>query len=108
MPKAIFINPDDSRTEVEVPVGQSLMRAATAAGIDGIVGDCGGGLTCATCHVLVVDEGFLAQSGDISPNEDQMLEFTAMGRQVNSRLSCQIVMNEALDGVVVRIADPQL
>lgn len=107
MPKVTFINPDESRVELDVPVGTSLMRAATTAGIDGIVGDCGGGLTCATCHVLVQEE-FLPNTPPISPNEDQMLDFTAMGRHATSRLSCQLVMTEDLDGLVVRIADPQL
>lgn len=107
MPKVTFINPDGSTVELDVPVGQSLMRAATAHGIDGIVGDCGGGLTCATCHVLV-EEKFLPETPEITPNEDQMLDFTAMERQPNSRLSCQLVMTEALDGMVVRIADPQI
>ena len=107
MPKVTFINPDESRIELDVPVGTSLMRAATAHGIEGIVGDCGGGLTCATCHVLV-EETFLPDTPPITPNEEQMLDFTAMGRQPNSRLSCQLVMSEALDGLVVRIADPQL
>ena len=107
MPKVTFINPDESRVELDVPVGTSLMRAATAHGIEGIVGDCGGGLTCATCHVLV-EETFLPDTPPITPNEEQMLDFTAMGRQPNSRLSCQLVMTEALDGLVVPIADPQL
>lgn len=107
MPKVTFINPDESRIELDVPAGQSLMRAATAHGIEGIVGDCGGGLTCATCHVLV-QENFLPNTPAVTANEDQMLDFTAMGRQANSRLSCQIVMTEELDGLVVRIADPQL
>jgi 2Fe-2S ferredoxin len=107
MPKVTFINPDDTRVELEVPVGTSLMRAATAHGLDGIVGDCGGGLTCATCHVLVQEE-FLPNTSSMTPNEEQMLDFTALGRQANSRLSCQLVMTEELDGLTVRIADPQL
>ena len=107
MPKAIFINPDETVVEVEVPIGTSLMRAAASNGITGIVGDCGGGLTCATCHV-VVEDGFLEKAPPVSSNEDQMLDFTAMGRQPNSRLSCQLVMTEELDGIVVRVADPQL
>jgi 2Fe-2S ferredoxin len=102
-----FINPDDSKVELDVEIGQSLMRAATAHGIDGIVGDCGGGLTCATCHVLVQEE-FLPHTPEITPNDDQMLDFTAMERSSNSRLSCQLVMTDDLDGLVVRIADPQL
>jgi 2Fe-2S ferredoxin len=107
MPKVTFINSDETRVELEVPVGTSLMRAATAHGLDGIVGDCGGGLTCATCHVLVQEE-FLPNTPSMTPNEEQMLDFTAMGRQTNSRLSCQLVMTEELDGLTVRIADPQL
>jgi 2Fe-2S ferredoxin len=107
MPKVTFINPDESRIELDIPVGTSLMRAATAHGIDGIVGDCGGGLTCATCHVLVEDD-YLDRMPPVLPNEDQMLDFTAMGRSPCSRLSCQLVVTEEMDGLTVRIADPQL
>ncbi|PSJ65277.1 2Fe-2S iron-sulfur cluster-binding protein [Kumtagia ephedrae] len=107
MPKVTFINPDESRIELDIPVGTSLMRAATAHGIDGIVGDCGGGLTCATCHVLVED-GYLDKMPAVQANEDQMLDFTAMGRSPCSRLSCQLVVTEDMDGLTVRIADPQL
>lgn len=107
MPKVTFINPDDSRVELDVPAGTSLMRAATVHGLDGIVGDCGGGMTCATCHVFV-EEAFLDAVPPVSPTEDQMLDFTAAGRKPNSRLSCQLVMSDALDGLTVRIADPQV
>jgi 2Fe-2S ferredoxin len=107
MPKVVFINPDQTRVELDVPVGTSLMRAALANHVAGIVGDCGGGLTCATCHVLV-DEEFLPKTPPMTANEDQMLDFTAMGRQPNSRLSCQLVMQDELDGLTVQIADPQL
>lgn len=107
MPKVTFINPDDSRVDLDVPVGTSLMRAATAHGIEGIVGDCGGGMSCATCHVVVADD-YLPKTPEMTSNEDQMLDFTAMGRQPNSRLSCQLVMTEELDGLTVYIADPQL
>lgn len=107
MPQVTFINPDESTVELDIPVGQSLMRAATAHGIEGIVGDCGGGLTCATCHVTVQEE-FLPAMPTVTPNEDQMLDFTAMPRCGNSRLSCQIVVTDAMDGLIVRIADPQL
>ncbi|WP_231493233.1 2Fe-2S iron-sulfur cluster-binding protein [Paracoccus pantotrophus] len=102
-----FINPDGSQRELEVPVGTSLMHAATSHGISAIVGDCGGGLTCGSCHVYVVEE-FLPKMPPVSLAEDQMLDFTAAERLSNSRLSCQLVMTEAMDGMVVRIADPQL
>jgi 2Fe-2S ferredoxin len=107
MPKAIYLSSDGSRSEVDVAVGTSLMQAAGANCIEGIVGDCGGNLSCATCHVFV-DEGFLDLLPPVSTSEDQMLDYTAAGRQANSRLSCQLVMTEALDGLTVRIADPQL
>lgn len=107
MPRAIFINPDDSRQEVDVEAGTSLMRAATDAGIDGIAGDCGGGLTCATCHVLI-DPAFVDRLDGPTETEEQMLDFTAMGRQPTSRLSCQVIMTELLDGLTVTVADPQV
>jgi 2Fe-2S ferredoxin len=107
VPKAIFISPDETSTEVEVPVGTSLMHAATTHSIDGIVGDCGGAMSCATCHVFV-EPAFVAQLGPLSETESQMLDYTAAPRQPNSRLSCQLVMSESLDGLAVRIADPQL
>lgn len=107
MPRVTFINLDGTRTEIDVPVGQSLMQAAVSNGIESIVGDCGGVLACATCHVLVEEE-FWQHMPPITPNEDQMLDFTAMERRPNSRLSCQLVMTEELDGLMVRIAAPQL
>ena len=107
MPKVVFINPDQTRVELDIPVGTSLMRAAVANGLAGIGGDCGGGLTCATCHVLV-DEEFLPKVPPLMANEDQMLDFTAMGRRPNSRLSRQLVMQDELEGLTVQIADPQL
>jgi len=107
MPIAIFIAPDGTRCEVEVPVGTSLMHAASSNGIDGIVGDCGGVMSCATCHVFVEPE-FLGLLEEPSASETQMLDYTAAPRQPESRLSCQLLMSEALAGLTVRIADPQL
>jgi len=107
MPQVIYLHPDGTRTELEVANGSSLMLAATGHGVDGIVGDCGGVMSCATCHVVVDDAfiGLLPARGD---TENQMLDYTAMPREPNSRLSCQIVMSDALAGICVRIADPQL
>jgi ferredoxin, 2Fe-2S len=106
MPLATFISSDGSRHSVDVALGANLMRAATDNGIEGIVGDCGGAMSCATCHVFV-DDAFSGLLPTMEPNEDQILEYTAAGRQPNSRLACQIVMNDTLAGIVVRIADPQ-
>jgi 2Fe-2S ferredoxin len=107
MPRAIFISPDGSSTEVDVATGNSLMHAATAHGIDGIVGDCGGAMSCATCHVFV-EASFAPMLPEPSTSEAQMLDYTAAPRQANSRLSCQLVMTTELDGLTVYIADPQL
>lgn len=106
MPKAIFILPDQSEVELELAVGTSLMQAATANGIDSIVADCGGAASCATCHVFV-ESDHLERLAEPGPNEEQMLECVAAPRQAGSRLSCQIKMSEELDGIRVRIADPQ-
>lgn len=107
MPRVIYIHPNGERREVDVPVGQNLMLAAASHGIDGIVGDCGGAMSCATCHVLV-ETPFVALLPAPDDTENQMLDYTAMPRAANSRLSCQIVMSDALDGIAVRIADTQL
>jgi len=107
MPKAIFVNPDGSRKEVEVPNGTNLMRAATDNGIIGIIGDCGGLMACATCHVFV-DPQFLSRCSPIIGNEGDMLNYTVAPRRENSRLSCQIVMTDALDGIIVTVAEPQV
>jgi len=107
MPKAIFLLPDSRQVEIDVPVGTSLMRAAADHGIEAIVGDCGGNLSCSTCHVFV-DTPFVDRVPSPSATEDQMLDYTAVERQPNSRLSCQLVMTEELDGLVVRVADRQV
>jgi 2Fe-2S ferredoxin len=107
MPRVIYIHPSGVRDEVEVAIGQSLMLAATANDLNGIVGDCGGVMSCATCHVIV-DDAFTALLPPPVDTEHQMLDYTAAPREAGSRLSCQIVMTDALDGIAVRIADPQL
>lgn len=101
MPKAIFIQSDGSRHKVEIRLGQSLMEAAIRSGVEGILAECGGSAMCATCHCFVE----LAPAGlpPMSEEEDVMLNETATPRQDNSRLSCQIRMEQALDGITVRI-----
>lgn len=104
---ATFINSEAQEFTVEVEAGSSLMRAATTNGIPGIIADCGGTAACATCHVYV-NEDYVDRLPPCSDNEDQMLDCTAADRMPNSRLSCQIIMKEELDGIRVTIADPQL
>ena len=86
--------------------GKSLMQAALSAGIDGIAADCGGSLTCATCHVIV-DAAWLQRLPPMSGDEDAMLAMTATPRTAGSRLSCQITLGTALDGLRVTLPPTQ-
>ena len=105
MPKVTFIEHDGTVHEVQAVAGQSLMRAAVDNGVPGIDADCGGQCACATCHVYV-DPQWLAATGERGEMEQSMLGFAAV-TQDDSRLSCQIVMTDALDGIVVRLPDGQ-
>lgn len=107
MGRVTFIRPGGQSVEVNVENGTSLMRAAIANGVNEIIGDCGGTMSCATCHVLV-EERFLDRLDPQDPAEDEMLDFAAMERRPNSRLACQITMRDDLDDMTVVIADPQL
>ena len=78
------------------------MEAATSADVEGIAADCGGLMTCATCHVYV-DEAFAFLLGAPHADETAMLAFTAEPRQPNSRLSCQITLSSALNGLAVKL-----
>jgi 2Fe-2S ferredoxin len=91
---------------VQCKTGQSLMQAAVAANVDGIEADCGGLMTCATCHVYV-REPHASQLPAPSEDELGMLEFTAAPRKSNSRLSCQIALTEELDGLTVDLPASQ-
>ena len=106
MPKVNFVDTDGSATEVEIPVGWSVMEGAVQNGIDKIVAECGGGCACATCHVFV-DEAWLDKLDDCVDIESDMLECTAEERKPNSRLSCQIKVNENLDGLIVHLPATQ-
>lgn len=93
-------------TTLDVPPGQSLMQAAVAANVAGIEADCGGLLTCGTCHVMV-REPHASLLPPPDADELAMLDFTATARQPQSRLSCQIHLTEALDGLAVDLPDTQ-
>ena len=107
MPKVTYIEHDDTEHPVEVPVGLSVMRGAVNNNVPGIDADCGGECACATCHVYV-DAAWLAQIGApaAGSQEASMLSFAALA-QPNSRLSCQIAVSEALDGLIVRLPEGQ-
>ena len=82
------------------------MQAAVAANVKGIEGECGGMMTCGTCHVYV-REPFVNQLPPLSADEDAMLGFTASPRRENSRLSCQIALTDALDGLTADLPASQ-
>ncbi len=105
MPKVTYIEHDGTRHDVDVPQGLSVMRGAVDNGIPGIDADCGGQCACATCHVFVDPEWF-ERTGARTEMEDSMLSFAA-ATQPTSRLSCQIEVTAALDGLVVRLPDAQ-
>jgi 2Fe-2S ferredoxin len=105
MPKIKYIEHSGKEHEVNVPEGWSVMEGAVKNLIPGIDADCGGACACATCHVFV-EEPWL---GKLPPKEDMeetMLDF-APEVEANSRLSCQIKVTAALDGLVVRMPKSQ-
>jgi len=106
MPKIVFELPDGGELRVDGRAGDSIMQTATAAGITGIVAECGGSAMCATCHVYV-DAAWAGRLSAPLANELEMLECTAAERLSNSRLSCQIKLSAELDGIAVRIPDRQ-
>ena len=101
-----FIAPGGTTTTLDGKVGKSLMEAATSKNLDGIAADCGGLMTCATCHVFV-EEPFASQLGVPDAEELGMLAFTAAPRQPNSRLSCQITLSADLNGLTVTLPASQ-
>lgn len=106
LPKAVFVLNDDSEHAIEVARFESLMRAAVRNNVDGIAGECGGGLSCATCHVYV-DEAWADRLPPPNPGEEDMLQFTAAERRPTSRLCCQLRMAQELAGIRVKVPETQ-
>lgn len=100
MPKVIYVAIDGSQRAINATVGDSVMATAVKNGVPGIVGECGGNCSCATCHVYV-HEDFLPLVGPPGDLEDDMLDLAVSERRTTSRLSCQIEVTEALDGLTV-------
>lgn len=98
--KATWILPDGKTITAEVREGQNLMEAAVANNVPRVVGECGGSLSCATCHVIVA-EAWADKTGTPGEFEDAMLDVAETERQATSRLSCQITMSPALDGIML-------
>jgi 2Fe-2S ferredoxin len=105
----IHLQPHDptlAAHSLQVQPGQSLMQAAVDANLDGIQADCGGLLTCATCHVVVQGD-WQSKLPPVTSDENGMLAFTAQAREPGSRLSCQLILTEALNGLQVRLPASQ-
>lgn len=102
MPRITFIKADGSRIEAEGKLGESVMEVATRSGVD-IEAACEGSLACATCH-LVVDPEWYEKTGAPSEDEEDMLDM-AFNLTKTSRLSCQIEVTDALDGLVLHVPD---
>jgi len=106
MANITFIEASGQSTTVNLPDGWSLMQGATANGVDGILGECGGSCACATCHCYVADD-FLAKVLPASDTELAMLDNVASERRPNSRLACQIKASADLEGMVVHLPETQ-
>ena len=100
MPKMIFIHPDGNRAEVDAPVGLSILEVARKHDID-IEGACEGSLACSTCHIIVAPEHF-DRLPEITEDEEDMLDL-AFGLEKTSRLGCQILITDELDGLTVTL-----
>jgi 2Fe-2S ferredoxin len=105
MPAIHFILADGTRRSLDAQEGWTVMEVAREAGVPGILAECGGGALCATCHVHLEPE-WLPIAGRATETEDMLLEL-APGRDGASRLSCQIVLTPALDGLTLRVPEEQ-
>ena len=105
MPKITFIQPDGKEQVVEATVGKSVMEAATTNFVPGVIAECGGCCSCATCHVYI-DEAWLGKLLPPDAQEQGMLE-GAVEPRANSRLSCQLEVKPELDGLIARIPEGQ-
>src|SRR5215213_3315762 len=105
MAKITFIDASGSSRTVDAETGSTVMENAIRNDVPGIEAECGGACACATCHVYV-DETWRAQTGEPEPMEQDMLDF-AYDVRPNSRLSCQIRVTDALDGLTVTIPERQ-
>ncbi|WP_159982824.1 MULTISPECIES: 2Fe-2S iron-sulfur cluster-binding protein [unclassified Novosphingobium] len=107
MAKVTYVDHTGTAVEVDIAVGENVMRGALYNGIEGITGECGGGLSCATCHCYVDEAWTDAAGGPSSEAEAELLESAAAEVKPTSRLSCQLVVTDALDGMVIHMPEHQ-
>lgn len=106
MPKLTLVQPDGSTRTLEAREGSTVMHTATGADVHGIVAECGGSAMCATCHVYI-DPAWVDKLPAPLANELEMLDCSAAERRPESRLSCQIRLSAALDGLIVWVPEKQ-
>jgi 2Fe-2S ferredoxin len=106
MTRITYVEPDGRPVTLDLKPGQSLMRAAMDAGLEGIEAQCGGNCACATCHCYV-QAPWLDKLKPPSDDEQFMLSNVAAERRPNSRLSCQLIAEDALEGLTVQFPDRQ-
>lgn len=101
-----FIEASGASHSVEAELGTTLMNAAVQNGVPGIDGDCGGNAACGTCHVFIDQEWHHLVKVPSGDHERSMLEVLE-GVQENSRLSCQVILGDSMDGIIVRLPAAQ-
>lgn len=106
MPKVIYVGDAGQENVVDAAVGESVMSAAVKNGVPGIIGECGGNASCATCHVWVRGQ-FLSLVGAPGDIEEDLLDMGVADRRDGSRLGCQITLNDELDGLTVDVPPAQ-
>ena len=107
MPTVTYIGTTGQEYVIDAVDGESVMATAVKNGVPGIIGECGGNASCATCHVWVRDE-FVPLVGEPGDTEDDLLEMGVSDRREGSRLSCQITVSPELDGLTVDIAPQEI
>lgn len=105
MPKINFIDANGEHHSIEVFSGSNIMEAAVDNAIEGILGDCGGSLSCATCHCYLDDQG-VKVAPSLSDAEEDMLE-SVLERNDKSRLGCQVTVTDEMEGMTVTIPESQ-
>ncbi|MFD4985225.1 2Fe-2S iron-sulfur cluster-binding protein [Streptomyces sp. NPDC058374] len=103
VPKVVYTQSDGADRVVEAVPGDSVMQTAVRNGVPGILGQCGGVLSCATCHVFLAEEN-ADDFAAVGEDEDEMLDCAATDREDNSRLSCQLVL---APGQEIRVTVPE-
>lgn len=106
MVKITFVSPEGDQRALETAGGETLMKFAGDNGVEGMAGECGGSMSCGTCHVYL-DDATYDRLGPPRPTEDDMLDIVSAERRPTSRLSCQIKIDENLDGSVITIPESQ-